>query len=498
MLFNSMGFLTFFPTVCMIYFLISPNARYLWLLAASYFFYMCWNPQYLFLILFSTIITYLSGVAMEKIKRLNPKVRARSNWLKICVALSIFLNLALLFYFKYWGFAIANINRIIAKIGLQISFPMQNVLLPVGISFYIFQALGYTIDVYRGDIYAEKNFFRYALFVSFFPQLVAGPIERSRNLLKQVGKPTYFDINNVREGLLTMAYGLFIKVVVADRLSGIINPVYANWNEQNGMCLLTATVLFAFQIYCDFEGYSQLAIGSAKTLGFSINRNFDTPYLSGNVHDFWKRWHISLTSWFRDYLYIPLGGNRKGKLRKHLNTMIVFLVSGLWHGASWHFVAWGGINGIYHVMQDVTLPFRKKAVACLRVDAGAFMWKCFCCFVTFALVDVSWLFFRADGIRSALTILVKIGQDFSWRYLFADAFYNLFGSARELFIVFFSLAIVFFIDVLRYKKIDLKAWVLKQQLCYRWIIYFTIILVIILWGAYGSDYEQTQFIYFQF
>ncbi len=342
MIFNSIQFLIFFPIVFMVYFLLPAKIRYMWLLISSYYFYMCWNPKYIFLILFSTVITYLSGLSMEAVRKKSFSGETQKHYLNACVAVSFLLNLLILFYFKYFEFAVATINRIIGAAGVRISVPAYDVMLPVGISFYIFQALGYTIDVYRGEIHGEKNFFRYALFVSFFPQLVAGPIERSKNLLNQVDKPTYFEAEHARHGLLTMAYGLFMKVVVADRLAGIINPIYSDWNSQSGMSIMAATILFAFQIYCDFEGYSQLAIGSAQVLGFHINQNFKTPYLCTSIRDFWQRWHISLTSWFRDYLYIPLGGNRKGKLRKYCNTMIVFLVSGLWHGAGWHFVAWGG------------------------------------------------------------------------------------------------------------------------------------------------------------
>lgn len=342
MIFNSMQFLIFFPIVFLIYFLFPPKIRYIWLLVASYYFYMCWNPKYIFLILFSTIVTYISGIAIERVKEKKTDNKRKIYYLRGCVAIGFILNLLILFYYKYFKFTVDSINRLIGIINLQIAMPFYDAILPVGISFYIFQALGYTVDVYRGEIKAERNFLRYALFVSFFPQLVAGPIERSKNLLSQVEKPTYFNVDHARQGLITMAYGLFMKVVVADQLANIVDPIYNSWSEQSGMNLMAATVLFAFQIYCDFEGYSQLAIGSAQVLGFHLNPNFRTPYLCTSIRDFWQRWHISLTSWFRDYLYIPLGGNRKGKIRKYVNTMIVFLVSGLWHGASWHFVVWGG------------------------------------------------------------------------------------------------------------------------------------------------------------
>ncbi len=498
MIFNSIQFLIFFPIVFMVYFLLPAKIRYMWLLISSYYFYMCWNPKYIFLILFSTVITYLSGLSMEAVRKKSFSGETQKHYLNACVAVSFLLNLLILFYFKYFEFAVATINRIIGAAGVRISVPAYDVMLPVGISFYIFQALGYTIDVYRGEIHGEKNFFRYALFVSFFPQLVAGPIERSKNLLNQVDKPTYFEAEHARHGLLTMAYGLFMKVVVADRLAGIINPIYSDWNSQSGMSIMAATILFAFQIYCDFEGYSQLAIGSAQVLGFHINQNFKTPYLCTSIRDFWQRWHISLTSWFRDYLYIPLGGNRKGKLRKYGNTMIVFLVSGLWHGAGWHFVAWGGVNGIYNIVQDLTDSVRQKVYQILKIDTTAFFWKCFCGFVTFFFIDISWLFFRADGIGQSVSMLRKIWNELNPWYFFSDEFYNLFGTAKDVAVTLFSLFIIALIDVFRRRGFDLRGYLLEQQIIYRWVFYFAVIFIIMLWGAYGSGYEQTQFIYFQF
>ncbi len=482
----------------MVYFLLPAKIRYIWLLISSYYFYMCWNPKYIFLILFSTMITYMSGLFMDTIKRTSFNSRTQRLCLNGCVAVSLILNLLILFYFKYFEFTIAAMNRILGTAGISISVPACDILLPVGISFYIFQALGYTIDVYRGEIHAEKNFFRYALFVSFFPQLVAGPIERSKNLLRQVNTPTFFDVECARQGLLTMAYGLFMKVVVADRLAGIINPIYSDWNSRTGMSLVTATILFAFQIYGDFEGYSQLAIGSARVLGFYIDQNFKTPYLCTSIRDFWQRWHISLTNWFRDYLYIPLGGNRKGKPRKYFNTMIVFLVSGLWHGASWHFVAWGGVNGIYNIIQDITDSVRHKAYRILRIDTTAFIWKCFCGFVTFFFIDISWLFFRADGVRQSISILKKMWNECNPWYFFSDEFYDLFGTAKDMGIILFSLSIMALIDIFRRKGFDLKGYLLQQQILFRWLFYFAAVFIIMMWGAYGSGYEQTQFIYFQF
>lgn len=342
MLFNSVQFLIFFPVVILCYYVLPAKVRYLWLLAASYFFYMCWNARYALLMLFSTAVTFFCGLLLEKIKGADWGAHKVEIGKKCCVAGSFFLNLAVLFWFKYFNFAVQNIELIMNAFHVEMNPPKVDILLPVGISFYTFQALGYTMDVYRDEISAEKNFFRYALFVSFFPQLVAGPIERSKNLLNQLKVPAKFNVERAKWGLLTMAWGLFLKLVIADNIAPLVDSFYENAQEHSAMALLTVTILFAFQIYCDFQGYTQLAIGSALVLGIRINENFNTPYLAGSIKDFWRRWHISLTSWFTDYLYIPLGGSRKGKLRKQLNTMLVFLCSGLWHGAAWHYIAWGG------------------------------------------------------------------------------------------------------------------------------------------------------------
>lgn len=342
MLFNSLNFLIFFPIVLFIYYIVPKKMKQFWLLAASYYFYMCWNAKYIVLMLFSTIITYVSGLIIEKIKSNSWSIEKKIFYKKVSVAVSFFLNLMVLFYFKYINFALGTLKAMLHIVNVDLSVPAFDIMLPVGISFYTFQALSYTVDVYRGDIYAEKNFFRYALFVSFFPQLVAGPIERSKNLLKQLAIPKKFNFDSAKEGCLLMIWGYFLKIVLADRIAIFVDVVYNDFEKFGGYYLIVATLLFAIQIYCDFGGYSVIAIGAAKILGIDLMENFNTPYLSKSVSEFWRRWHISLSSWFKDYLYIPLGGNRKSRLRKNINLMIVFLVSGLWHGADWSFVIWGG------------------------------------------------------------------------------------------------------------------------------------------------------------
>lgn len=342
MLFNSVSYLIFFPVVVLITFLIPNKIRYIWLLITSYFFYMNWNARYGLLILTTTIITYSCSIGIEIADEKKNNERSAKIIKKAILTASLFANFGLLFYFKYTNFMIRTISSLSEMLHANIKMPTYDILLPVGISFFIFQAVGYTIDVYRGDIKAEKNVLRYALFVSFFPQLVAGPIERSENLLTQLRRPTKFNSKKAESGLLTIVYGLFLKIVIADNIARLIDPIFVSIKDYNGMQLFYAVVLFAFQIYCDFEGYSLMAIGSAEILGYKLHINFNAPYLALSVKDFWRRWHISLTSWFRDYLYIPLGGSHKGKVRKQFNTMIVFLCSGLWHGAAWKYVAWGG------------------------------------------------------------------------------------------------------------------------------------------------------------
>ena len=377
----------------------------------------------------STAITCASGILLEKTKEMNipaDAVRRRKKWI---VALSFCSNLGILVFFKYMGFATKIINDAAALLHLQFSIPKFDVLLPVGISFYTFQALGYTMDVYRDDIRAERNFIQYALFVSFFPQLVAGPIERSGNLLKQLAEHKKFDFSRFRDGLLLMLWGFFLKIVLADRIAIFVDTVYGNYKAFGGYYLIVATVLFAVQIYCDFCGYSTIATGAARILGINLMDNFDAPYLSTSVAQFWRRWHISLTSWFRDYLYIPLGGSRKGTFRKHLNRMIVFLVSGLWHGAGFSYVIWGGLNGLYQGIGEITMPLRKKFTDLFRLNRDSLGHRLFQGILTFILVDFSWIFFRSGDVHEAFDIIRSIFHaDNPW--IFTDG--SLYGCGLDL------------------------------------------------------------------
>lgn len=500
MLFNSVNFLIFFPIVVLVYFLIPQRVKYLWLLGASYFFYMSWDPRYAFLILISTAVSWVSGLFLSACgQRFDKKAERSKKW---CLAGCVALNLGILFFFKYYAFAAANIEGIFALFNISVRMPAFDVLLPVGISFYTFQALGYVLDVYRGEIPAEENFLRYALFISFFPQLVAGPIERSKNLMRQIYEPHTFDSERVKDGLLLMGWGFFQKLVIADRIAILVTDVYSNFSNYSGLQILLATVLFAFQIYCDFGGYSDIAVGAARVMGFTLTKNFKSPYYATTVSEFWRRWHISLTAWFRDYVYIPLGGNRCGKCKKYRNLVLTFLVSGLWHGAGWNFVAWGGLNGLYQVVGDLTRPLRTRLQERLHIRTDCGSHHLLQGLVTFLLVDFTWFFFRADSITTALQML---------RYAITHpGFFALFSpdtllgintmalSEKDFYVMLASLAVLMLVDYWKKQKVNLKGALARQNIWFRCLVYYGLIFAVLIFGIYGPGYDASAFIYFQF
>lgn len=493
--FNSLSFLIFFPIVTMMYFVIKPKYRYIWLLISSYYFYMCWNPKYAILIATSTIITYLSGIFINKynlIKDNKKSIRLK----RLVVFISVSSNLVILFLFKYFNFAVNILTTAFNYLDINIVLPRFDFLLPVGISFYTFQALSYTIDVYRGSIKAEKNIWKYALFVSFFPQLVAGPIEKSKDLLYQFNEIHYFDYNRAKDGLILMIWGFFQKVVVSDRLAILVNEVYNNPSEHKGFEIIIATIFFAFQIYCDFSSYSNIAKGAARVMGYRLSKNFDSPYFSDSIKMFWRRWHITLGSWFKDYLYIPLGGNRKGRIRTYINTMIVFLTSGLWHGASINFVIWGGLHGLYQVVGDLTKPINDKLIKVFNIKTDVFSYKFLKIIITFILVNFAWIFFRANSFSDAKILISNMFEFNPW-VLTDGTLLSLGLDYKELIVAIVGILIVTAIDLLN-DKIDLIKFLLSQNTLFRWIIYFAAIFIVLIFGVYGPDYSQQQFIYFQF
>ncbi len=489
MLFNSLPFFVFLPIVALLYFIIPLKLKTYWLLAASYFFYMCWSPEYALLLFTSTLITYIAGLCIEKFSKPQHK-----NWV---IAISCILNLSILGFFKYFDFALKNINIALGALNLSALAPTFQIILPVGISFYMFQAIGYTIDVYRGTVCAERNFARYALFVSFFPLLLSGPIERSGNMLPQFKKHNKFDYDTTKKGLLTMLWGFFVKLVIADRAAVLVNTVYSQYQDRSGSALFVATLLFAVQIYCDFYSYSEIARGTAMVMGFKVLRNFNAPYATKSIAEFWRRWHIALSSWFKDYLYIPLGGNRVSKWKRYRNIMIVFIVSGLWHGAQWSYVMWGFLHGAYQVIGHLTKSGRDwlKQRLCLKTDTFSYkLWQTLC---TFLLVDFAWIFFRAPSFTAALEITGKIFTDFDFGLFVQENIYKLGLSQPDMTILFLGIAVFFIIDHLR-SRICISQFLAQQGMLFRWLVYFAMLFVTLIYGCYGSGYDASQFIYFQF
>lgn len=489
MVFNSFQFLVFFPIVIITYFIIPNKAKQLWLLLCSYFFYMSWNAKYGLLLLGITMLTYIAGIIIGKQKERNGKM---------AIAISVVISLGILFYFKYINFALGLLGSILSYMRIEIVLPQYDILLPVGISFFTFQSIGYVIDVYRKETYAEKNFIKYALFVSFFPQLVAGPIERSKNLLKQLAIPQKFSYDNFREGFLMMLWGYFQKMVIADRIAIFVDVVYDNLDVYHGWYVIVATILFAFQIYCDFSGYSTIAIGAARILGISLMENFDAPYLATSVSAFWRRWHISLTSWFRDYVYIPLGGNRKGAVRKNLNILIVFFLSGLWHGASLAFVLWGVLNGLYQVVGQVIKPVKNRLLDLCQISQEKFASKIVKVVITFALVDFAWLFFRAGSISTAKNAILSMISINNFWILFDGSLYKLGLSEKNFMVLIISLVILLVVDLLKVKGVCVRKEILGQDYWFRCLTIIVAVISILIFGIWGNMEHNAGFIYFQF
>ena len=483
MLFNSLEFLLFFPIVCLGYFLLPHKYRWIWLLIASYIFYMGWNASYELLLLFSTVATWATGLAVGK--------STKSAHRKAFLALGIIVNLSILFVFKYFGFFMDTIYSLFRMLGIGYTEIQFSLILPVGISFYTFQAIGYCIDVYRKQTPVQKHFGKYALFVSFFPQLVAGPIERSYTLIPQFEEKHVFSAERTASGLRLMAWGFFKKIVIADTVCVAVNRVYNNVESFQGIPLILATVLFTIQIFCDFSGYSDIARGCARIMGFRLMKNFDHPYFATSIKDFWRRWHISLSTWFKDYVYIPLGGNRKGKHRTSLNLLITFLVSGLWHGANWTFIIWGGFHAIVQIIERYTKNFFTKLSRITRLERVPRLRKAGKIIFTFCLVCFAWIFFRANSVQDAFYVvsnLFRFGGESMYTTLKL-----MFDTRAEFYRLLLTLpvfVIASFID----KKWTINRIVTHRSTAVRFIIYVIIVVYILL--AARADIQD--FIYFQF
>ena len=498
MSFNSLQFIIFLPFVVAVYYCIPNRFKNLWLLLASYYFYSCWNAKYVLLLLFTTLITYGSGLLLERISSGDREESRKKRQKKTVVAVTLFLTLSTLFYFKYFNFALTTIQTFMSLFHIQLYIPTYDIVLPVGISFFTFQALSYTIDVYRKDIRVEKDFCRFALFVSFFPQLVAGPIERSKNLLIQLETPKKFDFERAKDGLLQMIWGFFLKIMLADRIAIFVDTVYGQVGKYSGWYLILATMLFGFQIYCDLYGYSSIACGAAEILGVHLMENFDAPFLSQSVGEFWKRWHISLTSWFKDYVYIPLGGSRKGKNRKYINRFTVFILSGLWHGASFTYVVWGGMYALFQTMGEVLKPVRDKIIRCLDLHTESFGHRLLRLAMTFALINFNHIFFRAQSLKEAGEVIYRIATASNPWILFDGSLYQCGLERQEWSVLLACLLVLFYADLKKYRGVQIRKKILQQDAWFQIAVVVLSICTILTFGIWGPEFKEANFIYFQF
>lgn len=470
---TTFSFLCFFPIAVLTYYVIPNRFRRLWLLAVSYYFYMSWDARFAFALLWITAVTYCGAFGIAALGRQAVKAQAAGRLKKVCMFLCAVMVFGTLFYCKYAVFVI-------------------------GASFYTLQSFGYLMDVYRGKTEPERNFLRYALFLSFFPTVVSGPIERSDHLLRQLQmqKQTEFRIENVKQGLWMMLWGYFMKLVIAERIAVFVNAVFDR--ELGGVYAIVAAMLYGIQIYCDFAGYSVIAAGAAKTLGFSIITNFEAPYLAVSVSDFWRRWHMSLTGWFRDYLYIPLGGNRRGRLRKYCNIMIVFIVSGIWHGNGWKYLIWGGLNGFYQVVGDALKPVRKRLAGVFRLERAGKRYRLLQAAATFLLVDFAWIFFRADSAVSALKMIRSMAVEFDLSVLWDGSLYQ-FGIGRtEFLFVILTILLLAAVDLLHDRKQDVLHIMKKWHWTVRVCLSACVLMAVLIFGVYGEGYNVGSFIYFAF
>lgn len=483
MLFNSIDFAIFLPIVFILYWFVT-NKNLKWqnvlIAATSYLFYGWWDWRFLSLILFSTIVDYIVGIELSK--QNNPTNR------KILLYTSILVNLGLLGFFKYCSFFIDNFIAAFSFFGSEIKPNSLNIILPVGISFYTFQTMSYSIDVYNRKLTPTKNFIAFSAFVSFFPQLVAGPIERATDLLPQFFKRRIFDYNNALLGLSQITWGLFKKVVIADNCAFIVNQIFNNYSAYTGSTLLLGAILFAFQIYGDFSGYSDIAIGTARLFGFNLKQNFAYPYFSKDFGEFWRKWHISLSTWFRDYLYIPLGGNRGNLWMVSRNVFIVFIISGLWHGANWNFITWGFLNACFFLLHIHTKNNSRNIEIVKEQKTQQFNIKnIYQIGVTFGLTVLIWIFFRADNLTVAVLYLSKI---FSQSLLTIPFVFGI-GVQKA----FITLLFIFIMIVIEWfgKEKEVPIYYHGNKKFMQWIICYILVLVTFLFGE-----RQQEFIYFQF
>lgn len=493
MLFNSLAFAIFMPIVFLIYWALPHRFRWMALLAANCYFYLSWEPRYILVILFTTAVSYFCALLLERAQSAKQK--------KALLTAGILLTLSLLLIFKYTNFALGSIFDLLRFFAIPVHETTLKLVMPIGISFYTFQMVGYIADVYKGKISAERNLGKYALFVSFFPNILSGPIERAANMLPQFEEEKKFDYDGAVYGLRLILLGFLKKMIFADSMSRYVDVIFNNVTDYTGLSFIVVIILYTFQIYCDFSGYSDIAIGVAKLMGINLMNNFKQPYYAASVKEFWSRWHISLSTWFRDYVYIPLGGNRVSKSRKNLNLLLTFLASGLWHGANWTFVLWGAIHGVYQIIEntvkDIWRKSRDKKISA-KIDAVSKaattrgkMQRVAHTILTFCLVAYAWMFFRADSITDAIYITTHMFSDLSWAQAMQDTTMSYLSVAKIEAAIVFIMGFDYF--SLRH---DLLRSMDKLKLPIRWLIYLAITVLVIVLSLHNG--VKQEFIYFKF
>lgn len=512
MTFNSFWFILFFLVVVILYYAIPQKFKNLVLLAASSFFYLTSSIESGCIIVGVIAIAYVFGRVLEK----RPG--------KHLLAIGIIAILGTLFTCKYLNFTVESLDFVLSKIGIDIQFSGLELIMPIGISFFTLQAVGYLIDVYRKKIEAEKNVIDFAVFLGFFGYILSGPIERAQNILPQLKKKRKFHYTSFCHGIQLMLWGYFVKLVVAERFAIVANTVFDNHTYYAGIEMLLGTIAYSLQLYCDFSGYSYIARGVGQALGLEIINNFEQPYFSLSISEFWRRWHISLSSWLRDYVYIPLGGNRKGIVRKYVNVIIVFFVSGVWHGAAWNYIFWGVLHGIYQVIEGIFGSLKEKFGNKNKQETKEvpFSQKLLSVMWNFTLVNFAWIFFRASNMQTALQMIKRIvlgflpAATFGAKYLPEYDYVRKFVSGYNLrtiedyawlhigldisdtVVLLIGFVIIFAVDVLHYQKVNCRNWIDKQQLWFRWLLYIGATIVVLVLGIYGSTYNASSFIYSNF
>ncbi|MES2701281.1 MAG: MBOAT family O-acyltransferase [Bacteroidota bacterium] len=488
MLFNSFPFVIFFAVVTSVYFLLPHKFRWLLLLIASCYFYMFFKPVYILILGFTIVIDYYAGILLENEKDLKRR--------KKFLIMSLIANIGVLAVFKYFNFLNANITGLGELMGFKNHIPYLNILLPIGLSFHTFQAMSYTIEVYRGHQKAERHFGIYSLYVMFYPQLVAGPIERPQNMLHQFHEKKYFNYNDAVTGMRLMIWGLFKKAVIADRLALVTDPVFNNPHAYSSLSILIACIFFSFEIYCDFSGYSDMALGSARVMGFKLMKNFDRPYSARKISEFWRRWHISLSTWFKDYLYIPLGGNKVSTGRKYYNLFVVFLISGLWHGADWKFIIWGALHGFFQVFGSITEHTRNQFNKLIGLTRIPWLYSIVQRGITFLLVTLAWVFFRAENTKVALYMIGRVPAAFGELAAMLKtkvSAINIPISTGKLVLCFLVIIVMELVHRIQ-KKRSFNTLLQNQPRPVRWAVYYAFVFTIMYLGVFYNR----QFIYFQF